>query len=115
MGREFRVVAALRTSGVPVASAMALCEDTSVMGVPFSVVEYVPGWVIRKQAEPRRLTLCRITRCGTALIDVLARLYYVFYWAVELADPWAVELGDPRSGTRREPGRLNRALRGGPR
>ncbi len=42
MGREYRVVAALRDSGVPVARAVALA-DADVLGVPFSVVEHVDG------------------------------------------------------------------------
>ncbi|NUU21503.1 MAG: phosphotransferase family protein [Streptomycetaceae bacterium] len=84
MGREFRVVAALRGSGVPVAPAVALCEDTAVLGVPFSVVGYVPGRVIRTHADLHRLDPDEIARCGTAQIDALAQLHDVSYQAVGL-------------------------------
>ncbi|MEV7731740.1 phosphotransferase family protein [Streptomyces sp. NPDC088921] len=86
MGREFRVVAALRGSGVPVAGTVALCEDASVIGAPFSVVEHVSGRVIRTQAELHSLSPAEITRCGIALIDALARLHEVPHHAVGLAD-----------------------------
>lgn len=84
MGREFRVAAALWGSGVPVARTVTLCEDPTVIGAPFSVVEHVPGRVIRTQIELHRLSPTEITRCGVALIDVLARLHAVPYRAVGL-------------------------------
>ncbi|WP_228561512.1 phosphotransferase family protein [Catenulispora rubra] len=84
MGREYRVVRALRDSGVPVARAVALCEDASVLGTPFSVVEYVPGQVIRTHAELHTLSRAMIVRCGLALVDSLAQLHAVPYQAVGL-------------------------------
>ncbi|MFC8102703.1 phosphotransferase family protein [Streptomyces sp. NPDC057363] len=84
MGREYRVVEALQRSDVPVARTVALCEDTKVMGVPFSVVEYVPGRVIRKQSQLHGLSLDQIVRCGKALIDALAQLHQVPYRSVGL-------------------------------
>ncbi|MER6977566.1 phosphotransferase family protein [Streptomyces carpinensis] len=86
IGREFRVAAALWGSGVPVARTVALCEDASVIGTPFSVVEHVPGQVVRTQAELERLSPAETLRCGHALIDVLARLHAVPHRAVGLGD-----------------------------
>ncbi|MGI5143094.1 MULTISPECIES: phosphotransferase family protein [unclassified Streptomyces] len=86
IGREFRVAAALWDSGVPVARTVALCEDASVIGTPFSVVEYVSGRVIRTQAELECLSAAETLRCGHALIDVLARLHAVSHRAVGLGD-----------------------------
>ncbi|GHE84305.1 acyl-CoA dehydrogenase [Amycolatopsis deserti] len=85
MGREYRVVAALRDSGVPVARAVALA-DADVLGVPFSVVEHVDGVVIRTTEQLHALEQAEIERCAFALVDVLARLHAV--------DPEAVGLGD---------------------
>ncbi|MEV5303161.1 phosphotransferase family protein [Amycolatopsis methanolica] len=85
MGREYRVVAALRDSGVPVARAVALA-DADVLGVPFSVVEHVDGVVIRTTEQLHALPDNDIQRCAFALVDVLARLHAV--------DPEAVGLGD---------------------
>jgi aminoglycoside phosphotransferase (APT) family kinase protein len=44
--REFRVISALRDTGVPVAQARMLCEDPSVIGAMFYLMDYVAGRVI---------------------------------------------------------------------
>lgn len=46
MGREYRVVAALYGTAVPVARPVAL-GGSDVLGVPFALVEHVPGAVLR--------------------------------------------------------------------
>src|ERR1700756_5784664 len=51
MGREFRVVAALADTPVPVAHAVTLCEDESVLGAPFAMVAYVAGQVVRSARD----------------------------------------------------------------
>ena len=50
--REFRVMQALHGSGVPVAQMHLLCEDESVIGRAFYLMEYVPGRVLWDQALP---------------------------------------------------------------
>src|SRR6202030_738014 len=50
MSREFRVLAALAGTQVPVAPLVAACTDDEVIGAPFYVMEYVPGVVLRTQA-----------------------------------------------------------------
>ncbi|MFD9666280.1 phosphotransferase family protein [Rhodococcus sp. NPDC059968] len=77
MGREFRVVSALAGSGIPVASPVRYCEDLSVLGVPFSVVGYVPGRVIRTHDQLHTLSAGDIVRCGNNLVDLLAQLHAV--------------------------------------
>ncbi|SEF67303.1 Predicted kinase, aminoglycoside phosphotransferase (APT) family [Thermomonospora echinospora] len=76
MQREYRVVAALSDTDVPVARAVAFAE-ADVLGVPFAVVEYVDGTVIRTIEELHALPQEEITGCGHGLIDVLARLHAV--------------------------------------
>jgi aminoglycoside phosphotransferase (APT) family kinase protein len=85
MSREYRVVAALRDSGVPVAPAVVLA-DSEVLGVPFSVVEYVDGRVIRTTGQLHELPAADIARCAFGLVDVLARLHAVEPGAVGLDD-----------------------------
>ncbi|MGW4488379.1 phosphotransferase family protein [Amycolatopsis sp. NPDC004368] len=85
MGREYRVVAALRDSDVPVARAVALGGE-DVLGVPFSVVEHVDGVVIRTTEQLDELADDDVRRCAHGLVDVLARLHAV--------DPHAVGLDD---------------------
>ena len=60
MAREHRVVSALGATEVPVAPVVGLCEDESVNGAPFYVMEFVEGrscagWP-RRRPSPRRPT-----------------------------------------------------------
>lgn len=87
MAREYRVVAALNDTPVPVAPAVTLCDDDSVLGAPFQMVEYVPGRVVRSADELAALgDQDTIDGCVDALITVLADLHAV--------DPEAVGLDD---------------------
>jgi aminoglycoside phosphotransferase (APT) family kinase protein len=85
MAREYRVVAALAGSDVPVAPAVALCEDPAVLGVPFAVVGHVDGVVLRSQDDLAALSDEEVDRCAFALVDVLARLHAVDPVAAGLA------------------------------
>ncbi len=75
MGREFRVMGALRDTDVPVPRMYHFCDDVEVVGAPFYVMEHVEG-------APTRLT----PEVGDHLAGVLARLHVI--------DPAAVGLGD---------------------
>lgn len=44
--REYRVLAALGSQGFPVPRVYALCEDESVIGTPFYVMDMVPGRIV---------------------------------------------------------------------
>src|SRR6267154_2303070 len=50
--REFRVITALGQAGIPVPRTYCLCEDESVIGRAFYVMEYVEGRVLWDQALP---------------------------------------------------------------
>ncbi len=86
MAREYRVVAALQDTPVPVARAIALCEDDAVLGAPFQVVEFIAGQVVRRRAQLEALSRTVIDGCVDSLIRVLVDLHGV--------DPEAVGLGD---------------------
>ena len=87
MAREYRVVAALADTPVPVADAVTLCEDDSVLGAPFAMVSYVPGRVVRSAAELQAIgDRTEIDRCVDELIRVLANLHAVDPVSVGLAD-----------------------------
>src|ERR1700760_2125995 len=47
MGREFRVISALRDPAVPVPLSYALCTDPDVTGAPFYVMSKVAGTAYR--------------------------------------------------------------------
>jgi aminoglycoside phosphotransferase (APT) family kinase protein len=87
MAREYRVVAALQDTPVPVARAVTMRNDDSVLGAPFQMVEYVPGRVVRYADELEALgDKDTISDCVDTLIRVLADLHSL--------DPEAVGLGD---------------------
>jgi len=73
MAREYKVVAALEDTPVPVAHAVTMRNDDSVLGAPFQMVEYVPGRVVRYAEELEALgDQTVIDGCVDALIKVLA-------------------------------------------
>src|SRR5882757_11293042 len=83
--REFRVLAALEGTGVPVAPVHALCEDSEVIGSAFYVQDYVEGrifWdaLLPEVAAPGRRDVYR------EMVRVLAALHSVDYTAVSLSD-----------------------------
>lgn len=87
MAREYRVVAALADTAVPVARAVTLCEDEAVLGAPFAMVEYVPGRVVRSADELEAVgDSAEIERCIDELIRVLSDLHAVDPASVGLAD-----------------------------
>ena len=53
MGREHRIIAALAGTPVPVAPARGFCDDLSVNGAPFYVMDFVDGHVIRDREGSR--------------------------------------------------------------
>ena len=87
MAREYRVVAALADTPVPVARAITMRNDDEVSGAPFQMVEYVPGRVVRFTDQLEALgDKDTIDKSVDALIKVLADLHSL--------DPDAVGLGD---------------------
>lgn len=87
MAREYKVVAALEGTVVPVAHAVTMRNDDSVLGAPFQMVTYVPGRVVRYSEELEALGDEKaISACVDSLIKVLADLHAL--------DPAAVGLGD---------------------
>jgi len=88
MGREFKVVSALGPTPVPVAPAVALCDDEAVSGAPFYVMEFVPGPVLRGRAEAEAAFPDEEARhrIGMRVAETLA--------AIHAVDPDAVGLGD---------------------
>jgi aminoglycoside phosphotransferase (APT) family kinase protein len=87
MAREFRVVAALADTAVPVARAVTMAADDAAIGTTFQMVEYVPGRVVRYGDELRALgDAATVDACVDALIRVLADLHAVDPAAVGLSD-----------------------------
>jgi aminoglycoside phosphotransferase (APT) family kinase protein len=83
--REYRVISALQGSAVPVAPALCLCEDASVIGTPFYVMGHVAGRILWDPALPGFTPADR-----AALYDdvnrIVAALHRVDVGAAGLAD-----------------------------
>ncbi|WP_405718440.1 phosphotransferase family protein [Streptomyces sp. NBC_01537] len=86
MDREYRVMAALGSTGVPVPRTVLSCTDEAVIGAPFTVVSFVDGDVLRDGEGAAGLSAGDARRCGHALVDQLAALHAL--------DPYAVGLGE---------------------
>ena len=83
--REFKVLSALAATDVPVARVFCLCEDESVIGRAFYVMEHVQGRVLWEQSLPGFSNSDR-----AALYDEMNRVMA----ALHSIDPTAVGLGD---------------------
>lgn len=83
--REYRVMAALANTDVPVARMLALCEDESVIGTAFYLMEYVEGRVLWDPTLPG-MTREQRAAIYDELNRVIAALHQVDYRAVGLAD-----------------------------
>jgi aminoglycoside phosphotransferase (APT) family kinase protein len=73
--REYRVLLALSRTSVPVPQPVLACEDTSVIGAPFYLMERVQGVVIREKLPPFVDTSAGRRELGLALVDALAALH----------------------------------------
>jgi aminoglycoside phosphotransferase (APT) family kinase protein len=83
--REYRVIKALHPTGFPVAKPHVLCEDESVIGTAFYVMEFVEGRVLWDQALPGMSRRER-GEIWDALNQVIAQLHGIDYRAVGLED-----------------------------
>ncbi|GAA4842917.1 phosphotransferase family protein [Kitasatospora terrestris] len=86
MAREYRVLAALHPSAVPVPEPLLLVEDTGPIGAPFYLMRYVPGTAHRDADELAALGPERTHALGLHLVDTLVELHSVDPGAVGLAD-----------------------------
>jgi len=50
--RESRVLAAVHAAGIPVPPVLAACDDASVLGAPFFLMEHVDGVILRQVPPP---------------------------------------------------------------
>lgn len=86
MGREHRVITALRDTAVPVPTTYAVCDDPDVIGAPFYVMERVAGTPYRFAAQLGPIGPERVRAISERMVDTLVGLHAV--------DPHEVGLGD---------------------
>ncbi|MFI5047895.1 MAG: phosphotransferase family protein [Acidimicrobiia bacterium] len=84
MGREHRIISALRGTDVPVPDALAICDDDSVLGAPFYVMGFVDGVVLGASSDVDALSLAARRTVGVSMADTLAALHALDIDAVGL-------------------------------
>ena len=86
MGREHTVIAALQDTPVPVPPVAGLCEDESVNGAPFYVMDFVEGPILRTQEEAEPFSEDQRRVIGENVVDTLVEIHKI--------DPDSVGLGE---------------------
>lgn len=83
--REYRILAALAPTDVPTPEVIALCEDASVIGAEFFLMDYIDGRIVTDRAMG---PIPRDQRPALAfsLIDTLADLHRLDWRACGLGD-----------------------------
>ena len=87
MAREVRVMTALRESFPYVPQVVAFCDDESVLGSEFYVMERIPGIILRRQL-PTDLALSEkeTRQLCTNVLDRLIELHTLDYESIGLGD-----------------------------
>ena len=104
--REFRVMSALGAQGFPVPTMRALCEDASVIGTPFYVMDFLEGRIFRDARLPGLAPTERAAIYDN-LNATLARLHGIDVAAAGLSD-----YGRPGNYFQRQIDRWTRQYRG---
>ena len=103
VAREFRVTRALAEGQdvVPVPRPLVLCEDRSVIGAPFYLMEKVEGVVVRSEVPPGLADPAEHRRMADELVDTAAALH-----AVDVASVGLEGFGRPQGYLERQLARI---------
>ncbi|MER6345246.1 phosphotransferase family protein [Streptomyces sp. NPDC001595] len=102
MVREARVQKALRGHGVPVPEIVAVCEDVSLLGVPFYLMSHLDGTVVTDTVPAHLSSLEQRGATSVAVVDALVALHRIDVTEGELAS-----LGSPDGYLRRQVDRFS--------
>ncbi len=98
MAREYRILSLLQPVYALAPRPLVYCDDVSVLGVPFYVMERVQGVVLRDSLPPGMTATPELMRqISTAFVDNLAAIHALDYGAAGLGD-----LGRPAGYVRRQ-------------
>lgn len=77
MAREHRVLSMLHAVNFPVPTPRALCEDVSITGAFFMVMDFVDGQVVATSAQALDLGAPRAADISASLVDTLVALHAI--------------------------------------
>lgn len=103
--REFQLISALSPTGFPVPAPIALCEDETVIGSPFYVMEMVEGRTFWDGTLPQVPATDR-RAFYEAMVDTMAALHSIDHEAIGLCD-----FGRPGNYMERQVARWTRQYR----
>jgi aminoglycoside phosphotransferase (APT) family kinase protein len=87
MSREFRVLAKLHAVYSPAPEVIFYCDDDSILGAPFYIMQPIHGVILRKHVPPDLgFTPEKMRQLTVSFIDNLIRLHRVDYAAAGLSD-----------------------------
>ena len=98
MSREFKILKALETHYPQAPKAIAFCEDDSVIGAPFYIMERMPGIILRKEIpEDLNITDSTMNKLCKNFIENLVAIHSIDWQSTDLA-----ELGHPEGYVERQ-------------
>ncbi len=84
--REYRILKALWETDVPVPKTYLLCEDVSVIGKTFFVMEYKEGRIFRDPTAPEAANITERVAIFDAMTKILAEIHVQDWKALGLSD-----------------------------
>ena len=84
--REHRIISALKNTDVPVPETLVLCEDDSVIGTPFYVMEWVEGRIFRDPAASEASDAKERSAIFDDMNNTLAKIHMVDWETLGLTD-----------------------------
>ena len=98
MGREYRILTHLHPVYPKVPRPLLFCEDESILGAPFYLMERVKGIILRAQPPPGQdLSAKTMRRLSEVFVENLAEIHTIDYEAAGLGD-----LGSPQGYVHRQ-------------
>ena len=98
MGREVRVLSRLAPAWSPAPRPILHCEDESILGCPFYLMERRRGVILRREPPPDLvIEPATARRLSEVLVDGLAELHAIDFTAIGLGD-----LGHPEGYVQRQ-------------
>jgi aminoglycoside phosphotransferase (APT) family kinase protein len=99
MGREFRVLSAIKAAGYQrIPKPVVFCDDEAVIGCPFYMMERVPGVILRAQTAPKMgIAPGTMRHLSESLVDAMVDLH-----ALDIQETNLIQIGKPEGYIRRQ-------------